>query len=210
MLGLHWGTRASSWQLAGFSGCGTGAKLSFGMRDLMSLTRDWTHLPSIARQSLNHWITRKDPVTAYQLFSFFPATYQLCSTSGLSCLFPGLFEQWSSCLPTQPASCSQSDRVFYHYIPLPTWAHRPQSTQIETPSSIVLSSLSYFLDHAHSNYSNIWNTLCPFFFNFFIFHWRIIALQNFVVFCQASTWILAISIPACESSSLTFSMICSA
>ena len=27
------------------------------------------------------------------------------------------------------------------------------------------------------------------FFNLFIFYWRIIALQNFVVFCQTSTWI---------------------
>ena len=28
-----------------------------------------------------------------------------------------------------------------------------------------------------------------FFKNLFIFYWRIIALQNFVVFCQTSTWI---------------------
>ena len=27
------------------------------------------------------------------------------------------------------------------------------------------------------------------FFNLFIFNWRIVALQNFVVFCQNSTWI---------------------
>ena len=29
----------------------------------------------------------------------------------------------------------------------------------------------------------------PFFLNLFIFYWRIIALQNFAVFCQTSTWI---------------------
>ena len=63
--GLHCGTRASLLQLAGFSSCGTWDKLSFGMRDLISLTRDRIHIPSIARQSLNHWITRKDPVTVY-------------------------------------------------------------------------------------------------------------------------------------------------
>ena len=28
-----------------------------------------------------------------------------------------------------------------------------------------------------------------FFFNLFTFYWRIIALQNFAVFCQTSTWI---------------------
>ena len=28
-----------------------------------------------------------------------------------------------------------------------------------------------------------------FFFNLFIFYWRIVALQNFAVFCQTSTWI---------------------
>ena len=28
-----------------------------------------------------------------------------------------------------------------------------------------------------------------FFFNYLFFYWRIIALQNFVVFCQTSTWI---------------------
>ena len=65
VLGLHCGRRVSLLELAGFSSCGTRAKLSCGMRDLISLTRDWTHIPSIARQSLNHWVTRKDPVTVY-------------------------------------------------------------------------------------------------------------------------------------------------
>ena len=31
--------------------------------------------------------------------------------------------------------------------------------------------------------------MCLIFFNLFIFNWRIIALQNFVVFCQTSAWI---------------------
>ena len=43
-------------------------------------------------------------------------------------------------------------------------------------------------------HSNIWFTESSVsFFNYFLlylfFNWRIIALQNFVVFCQASTWI---------------------
>ena len=31
------------------------------MWDLSSLTRDWTHVPCIARQILNHWTTREVP-----------------------------------------------------------------------------------------------------------------------------------------------------
>ena len=35
----------------------------------------------------------------------------------------------------------------------------------------------------------IWLTPCYHLFLFFFFNWRIIALQNFAVFCQTSTWI---------------------
>ena len=40
----------------------TCAQLPHGMWDLGSLTRDWTHVPCIAKQILNHWTMREVPV----------------------------------------------------------------------------------------------------------------------------------------------------
>ena len=50
--------------------------------------------------------------------------------------------------------------------------------------------MSRSLPHVFSSRSFMLSNLTfkSFFFNFF-FYWRIIALQNFVVFCQISTWI---------------------
>jgi len=41
------------------SSCGAWAYLPCGMWELSSPTRDWTHIPCIARQILNHWATRE-------------------------------------------------------------------------------------------------------------------------------------------------------
>ena len=38
------------------------------MWDPGSLTRDWTHVPCIARQTLNHWTTREVPSTTFQMY----------------------------------------------------------------------------------------------------------------------------------------------
>ena len=37
----------------------------WGMWDLSSPTRDWTHTPCIGRQSLNHWTAREVPVWVF-------------------------------------------------------------------------------------------------------------------------------------------------
>ena len=37
----------------------------WGMWDLCSPTRDWTHTPCIERWSLNHWTSRKVPCTSF-------------------------------------------------------------------------------------------------------------------------------------------------
>ena len=65
VLGLHCGTRflccdvwASLVVALGFFSCGQ-AQLPCGMWDLSFLTRDQTHVFCIAKQVLNHWITRK-------------------------------------------------------------------------------------------------------------------------------------------------------
>ena len=42
-----------------------------GLRDLWALSscaRDWTHVPCIARQTLNHWTTREVPSTTFQMY----------------------------------------------------------------------------------------------------------------------------------------------
>ena len=44
------------------------------MWDLSSQTRDWTHIPFVGRQILNHWTTRELP--AMYLNSFLPALLQ--------------------------------------------------------------------------------------------------------------------------------------
>ena len=50
--------------------------------------------------------------------------------------------------------------------------------------------LSQILVVAHRDLrSLLWDVGSLFLFCKFIFNWRIIALQNFVVFCQTSTWI---------------------
>ena len=42
---------------------------SFGMWNLSSQTRDWTHIPCITRQILHHWIIRDVPNSLQFLFS---------------------------------------------------------------------------------------------------------------------------------------------
>ena len=49
---------------SGLPSYGTQAYLLHGMWDLSSLTRDWTHIPCIAKWILNHWTTRKVPKPA--------------------------------------------------------------------------------------------------------------------------------------------------
>ena len=41
------------------------------MWDLSSLTRNWTCIPCIRRQVLNHWTTREVPLTLFLLLLFF-------------------------------------------------------------------------------------------------------------------------------------------
>ena len=41
--------------------CGSWAQLPHSIWDLGSLTRDWTPIPCIGRQILNHWTTREAP-----------------------------------------------------------------------------------------------------------------------------------------------------
>ena len=53
------GTRSP--ECSGFSSCIAWAQLLHGMWDLSSLTRDWTCVPCIGRQTLNHWTTREVP-----------------------------------------------------------------------------------------------------------------------------------------------------
>ena len=67
--------------------------------------------------------------------------------------------------------------------------------QMFSPCLWPVFSLSEILSHGKffillkSSSSMIWSAFgTVFFFNLF-FYWRIIALQNFVVFCQTSTWI---------------------
>ena len=43
-----------------------------GMWDLSSPTRDWTHTPCTARQSLNHWTTMEVPNAAISLLEIYP------------------------------------------------------------------------------------------------------------------------------------------
>ena len=43
------------------SSCGVQAQLPRGMWDLRSPVRDWTSIPCIGRQILNHWTTREVP-----------------------------------------------------------------------------------------------------------------------------------------------------
>ena len=49
----------SSLRCSGFSSCGTLAWLPWAMWDISSPVRDWTHVPCIGRQILNHWTTKK-------------------------------------------------------------------------------------------------------------------------------------------------------
>ena len=68
---------------------------------------------------------------------------------------------------------------------LGSWGHSC-SCQLKAVVTIPLSH-----NEASPNYPSFQNSSVFFFFIFFsfIFYWRIIALQNFAVFCQTSTWI---------------------
>ena len=73
--GLSCGTRDLSWVMrdllllctyspvvaSAVTGCDAWAQLLQDIWDLSSLTRDWTHVPCIARQILNHRTTREAP-----------------------------------------------------------------------------------------------------------------------------------------------------
>ena len=48
-----------------------GLSCPHGMWDLSSLIRDWTHIPCLARQILNHWTTSKVLVTLFSGTSHF-------------------------------------------------------------------------------------------------------------------------------------------
>ena len=47
--------------------------------DLSSLTRDWTHIPRIARQVLNHWTTTEVPLKSFLNLIVYP---QYCHREG--------------------------------------------------------------------------------------------------------------------------------
>ena len=46
-----------------------------GMWDLSSLTRNWTRIPYIGRQSLNHWTTREVPFSYFWSYIFFKINF---------------------------------------------------------------------------------------------------------------------------------------
>ena len=48
------------------SSCGAWAYLLYGMWDLSSWTRNWTPVPCICRQVLNHWTTREVPLRTFK------------------------------------------------------------------------------------------------------------------------------------------------
>ena len=48
-----------------------------GMWGLCSLTRDWTCIPCVGRQSLNHWITREVPSCLFSSLKFPPSPFRL-------------------------------------------------------------------------------------------------------------------------------------
>ena len=74
------GTQAScgTWALksVGFCICGRWAWLLRGTWDLSSQTRAGTHIPSVGRQILNYWTTRKVPRDRLVSLSFPVDEYQ--------------------------------------------------------------------------------------------------------------------------------------
>ena len=98
-------------------------------------------------------------------------------------------------------------------IPFSRWYSWPRDqTRISYVTCIIYQEDSLLLSHMGSPMLsslslNVWDIpkhwcicsfLCPLsplydgdalFFYLFFFYWRIIALQNFVVFCQTSTWV---------------------
>ena len=60
MSGLSCSAWASLW-LWGVCSRASPDLCSWGMWDLSSLTRDWTHIPYVGRWILNHWIAMEDP-----------------------------------------------------------------------------------------------------------------------------------------------------
>ena len=60
MSGLSCSAWASLW-LWGVCSRARPDLCSWGMWDLSSLTRDWTHIPYVGRWILNHWIAMEDP-----------------------------------------------------------------------------------------------------------------------------------------------------
>ena len=64
----------------GLCSCGMQAELPHGIWDLSALTRDWTCVPWIGKQVLNHWTTKEAP---WLLLNYCPCTgrlreYEIC------------------------------------------------------------------------------------------------------------------------------------
>ena len=85
------------------------------MRELSSLTRDWTQVPCIPRQILNHWTTKEvPPVTILNLREtchlFLPSAFPVLAFLYLPCSLwgyrdhPSVFRAWEPCtlLPPPP------------------------------------------------------------------------------------------------------------
>ena len=78
-----------------------------------------------------------------------------------------------------------------------TWVHRPfyvsfvMKSHLSSFSNVCKWSFILCKNEVKwfSQYSIVWFYQTFFFLIYLFFNWRIIALQNFVVFCQTSTWV---------------------